>query len=452
MLESHTPFQIFLKRFFSHRLALIGSFFLIAVGLGVVLIPEISPTDPSTTRPWLGMSPPGTQFPLCLSENQFKINEDPLTSPALKNAQSIVLELKGNEEQTEYRVVLRRGKIRTIQQGVTAYDEVSFKEGYSRLEAIDANGKVVTNLPPAIIKKGDKPPITWLQNKKQRVLIFRAYKEASNQQITIEMQGGICKSIQQNGNAIEQTSFDGKQIIDIKLDGKSGWRTFHFGSDQLGRDLFVRVFYGGRISVMVGLTATFVSLFIGLLYGTIAGYLGGKWDRLMMAFTDILYGLPFIFLVILLMVCFGRNLFMFFLALGAVQWLTMARIARGQVVVLRTREYLDAARMSGATTWNLIFKHLIPHTLGPVIVYTTLTVPVVIMEESFLAFLGLQIQYNNQMLDSWGALIKEGIDRLGNDGQQSWLLLFPASVMVITLVGLNALGDGLRDCLDPKEH
>jgi len=216
------------------------------------------------------------------------------------------------------------------------------------------------------------------------------------------------------------------------------------GTDQLGRDLLTRLLFGGRISLMVGLVATFVALTIGVVYGAISGYAGGKTDRVMMRIVDILYALPFTIFVILLMVFFGRNLLLLFVAIGAVEWLTMARIVRGQIMSIKRMDYIEAARSLGLGTPRIIFRHMIPNILGPIIVYTTLTIPGVMLLEAFLSFLGLGVQ---PPMSSWGVLIKDGAERME---EYPWMLIFPGTIFSLTLFSLNFLGDGLRDALDVR--
>jgi len=216
------------------------------------------------------------------------------------------------------------------------------------------------------------------------------------------------------------------------------------GTDTLGRDLLVRLLVGGRISIGVGLCATLVALTIGVVYGATAGFFGGKTDAFMMRIVDIMYALPFTIFVILLMVFFGRNIVLLFVAIGAVEWLTMARIVRGQIMSIKKMEFIEAARSIGLGKRRIIFRHMIPNVLGPIIVYTTLTIPAVMLLEAFLSFLGLGVQ---PPLSSWGVLIKDGAEKME---EFWWLLVFPGTIFSLTLFSLNFLGDGLRDALDVR--
>lgn len=227
--------------------------------------------------------------------------------------------------------------------------------------------------------------------------------------------------------------------------GAAGPSSGHWlGTDPLGRDLLIRLLQGGRVSLLVGLSATAVSLLIGVIYGAASGFLGGRADALMMRLVDILYALPYTVFVIILMVFFGRNFLFLFLAIGAVEWLTMARIVRGQVLSLREREFVEAAAALGFSWARILLRHIIPNTLGPVIIYATLTVPRVMLLEATMSFLGLGVQ---PPMSSWGLLIKDGVETME---EYPWLLLFPSIAFSATLFALNALGDGLRDALDPR--
>ena len=220
--------------------------------------------------------------------------------------------------------------------------------------------------------------------------------------------------------------------------------THWFGTDELGRDILVRTLIGGRISIGVGFAATMVALFIGVAYGMIAGYYGGRIEAAMMRFVDTLYALPFTIIVILLTVLLGRSILLIFLAIGAVEWLTMARIVRGQTKALRKQTFVDAAIVGGAPTRRILGRHILPNLLSPVIVFTTLTIPAVILLESVISFLGLGVQ---APMSSWGILINEGAVKLDI---YPWMLIFPALFFSLTIFALNFVGDGLRDALDPK--
>ncbi len=236
------------------------------------------------------------------------------------------------------------------------------------------------------------------------------------------------------------TDFDGRFIEPTLSD-------FHiFGTDDLGRDLFVRTLLGGQITLLVAVIASIVSLVIGVAYGAVAGYVGGHIDTIMMRAVDALYALPFIFLVILLMVVFERNFLLIFVAIGAINWLDMARIVRGQTISLKQREFVDAAKIIGVPAWRIIFRHITPNLLGVVIVYVTLTIPQAILVESFLSFLGLGVQ---EPQTSLGALVNGGVSQME---RAPWMLFIPAVLLAVVLLCFNFLGDGLRDVFDPRQE
>lgn len=241
-------------------------------------------------------------------------------------------------------------------------------------------------------------------------------------------------------HSLEAIAFNESFLSPTLVDGRL------FGTDDLGRDLFVRTLKGTQVTLLVALVASFVSLVIGVLYGAFAGFAGGKTDAFMMRAVDALYAMPFIFFVILLMVVFERSFFLIFVAIGAINWLDTARIVRGQTMSLKHRPFVDAARLTGVSTAGIVFRHIAPNLISVVVVYITLTIPQVILFESFLSYLGLGVQAPQTSL---GALVSNGVTRME---VAPWMLLFPASFLALLLLCFNFLGDGLRDLLDPKSH
>jgi len=225
---------------------------------------------------------------------------------------------------------------------------------------------------------------------------------------------------------------------------RAGWHLF--GTDELGRDLLVRTLIGGRISLMVGLLATLVSVTIGVVWGAVAGFAGGRVDSVMMRIVDMAYAVPYLLIAILVVTVFGRDILLVVAAIAAFSWLDMARVVRGQTLSIKSREFVEAARAIGVPTWRIIFQHVVPNLMGVVVIYTSIVVPGVILSESVLSFLGLGVQ---EPMTSWGVLIHDGAAVMG---ATPWMILFPAAALSITLYCANFIGDGLRDALDPKDR
>lgn len=266
-------------------------------------------------------------------------------------------------------------------------------------------------------------------------------------QVMLETRMAYFKLVQESEGRTDFNDEEKAQIASMEQDIQTNpehKRIYILGTDSLGRDMFSRILYGGRISIGIGLVGTITSMLVGIILGSISGYIGGRVDNLLMRFVDIMYGLPYMLVVIIMMALFGKNIFNLFIAIALVSWLTLCRVVRGQIISLKNAEFVEAARSMGASTPRIIFRHLTPNTLGVIVVFSTLMVPQFIMSESFLSFLGLGV---SAPMASWGSLVAEGANVMD---LYPWQLLVPATSMTVFLFAMNFLGDGLRDALDPQ--
>lgn len=450
------------RRLRKNQMSMVGIVIVVVMTLTAILADVISPYDPATQQRWLGALSPWSEVLSLRNELRADVGSRPghmeVPAPvaaALGDGDTHELYFEVQDE------VIARVRIVASGDTIEALTLSENQASPTRPPELVLGGADYfrttegTRLAERELRVGDDVPAAVVSSEARYVVLLERVtrRPEDGYEVTVEIGAdGVVTAITRGGASVDAVSIRPGNVADVTLDGDRLTQLHVLGTDQEGRDHLSRLIFGARISLLVGLAATLVSLLIGVIYGAASGYVGGWVDGLMMRIVDILYGLPYLFLVILLMVAYGRDIFVLFIALGAVQWLTMARIVRGQVLSLREKEFVDAAITIGTPWWHILGRHLIPNTLGVVVVYMTLTIPAVILQESFLAFLGLSVEWDGKPLESWGALVNYGRESLGAGGQNWWLLVFPSIAMSVTLFSMNFLGDGLRDALDPQQR
>ncbi|MFM2091140.1 MAG: hypothetical protein RLZZ127_1629 [Planctomycetota bacterium] len=438
---NRSPGILALQRLAGDRLAQIAAAVVAVIVLACAAAPWLSPCPPDQGRVWLGALPPGAGHPDVRERNVLAVGMSPLVTVDPVRDGVIGIAARRSAPPEDYLLQLRQGRLRILREA-----------GAEQLAVLDAAGAEVVNHPlrrgplgaTAPLRAGEAPP-PGLFAPGERVLQVRISPPATIETVAATVAGGVVAAVSVAGRPATSAVIPGEQVVRVLVDGRERRLVHPLGTDLQGRDMLARVLHGGRISLLVGLVATVVSVLIGTLYGAAAAWLGGRADRLMMGAVDVLYALPFLLLVIMLLVLFGSSFLLLFAALGAVQWLTQARIVRAAVLSLIARDFVTAARAAGIPGSRIVVRHLLPNCAGVIIAYGALTVPLVIMEESFLSFIGLGVQAGG--VDSWGGLIEAGSRTLG---QADWMLIAPTSMMVLLLTALTVLGDRLRDVLDPR--